>query len=160
MSLFSLNNLNISLNLSIRRPAMLLKKCQYETKVSFGSLATSKTLIITNTGSSFHSHELSSTPAWISNYIHTNTRDQIIYPFPNFIGSAVENWKCTRNCIPHFTGYVIIYPCHVRIKINPCLSQGPILLTIASTSIKIRAWIRHKTGIQISFDVLNSTAVY
>ena len=31
--------------------------------------------------------------------------------FPDFSGAAVEVWEWTSNLIPHFTGYVITYPC-------------------------------------------------
>ena len=36
--------------------------------------------------------------------------DTIIYPFPNFNGTAVEVWERVSNFIPDFTGHVIIYP--------------------------------------------------
>ena len=37
-------------------------------------------------------------PAWISNYIHHD-------------GATIEVWEWVSNFIPHFTGYVITYPC-------------------------------------------------
>ena len=39
---------------------------------------------------------------WISNY---RVWDEIISPFPNFNGAAVEVWKWISNSIPHFTGH-------------------------------------------------------
>ena len=54
-------------------------------------------------------------PTWISKYTHYNARGEITNPFPNFHGVTVEVWEWIRNFIPHFTGYVIIYPCQ-----DPC----------------------------------------
>ena len=50
-------------------------------------------------------------PTWISNYIHYNVWDEIIYPFPNLNGSTVEVWEWINNFTPHFTEHVITYPC-------------------------------------------------
>ena len=50
-------------------------------------------------------------PAWISNHIHCKLCDRITYPFPNFNGCTVEVWEGISNFIPHFTGYLITYPC-------------------------------------------------
>ena len=50
-------------------------------------------------------------PSWISNNIHYKVWDEITSPFPNFNGATVEVWKWRSNFIPHFTGYVITYPC-------------------------------------------------
>ena len=38
----------------------------------------------------FYLHGLTLIPAWISNYIHYNMRDEITYPFLNFNGATVE----------------------------------------------------------------------
>ena len=38
--------------------------------------------------------------------------DEITDPFPNVNGAAVEIWERMSNFIPHFTGYVITYPCY------------------------------------------------
>ena len=38
----------------------------------------------------FYYHGLTSIPVWISNYIHYNVWDEIIYPFLNFNGETVE----------------------------------------------------------------------
>ena len=48
-----------------------------------------------------------------SNYTHYNViiLYKIIYPFPNFNGFTAEVWVWMNNVIPHFTRYVIIYPC-------------------------------------------------
>ena len=37
--------------------------------------------------------------------------NEIIYPFPNFSGAAVEVWECRSNSISHFTERVATYPC-------------------------------------------------
>ena len=51
-------------------------------------------------------------PAWISNYIHNNVRDEITNPFPNFNdAAAVEIWESMSNFMPHFTEHVLTYPC-------------------------------------------------
>ena len=55
--------------------------------------------------------KLTRCPSWISNYIHYNVWDEIIYPFPNFNGAANEVWKPISDFIPHFTDHVITYPC-------------------------------------------------
>ena len=49
--------------------------------------------------------------AWISNYIHYEVWNEIIYPFLNFDCATVEVWEWINNIIPHFTGHVITYPC-------------------------------------------------
>ena len=36
--------------------------------------------------------------------------DEIIYPFPNFNGAAVEVWECISNFIPHFMKDIIDKP--------------------------------------------------
>ena len=40
------------------------------------------------------------------------------YPFPNFNGATVEAWEWIKNFIQSFAGYVITYPC--RMKVNLC----------------------------------------
>ena len=66
------------------------------------------------TSGSVHLHGLTSALAWISNCIpnciHDKVWDEITYPFPNFIGAAVEVWKWINNFTPHFTWQVITYP--------------------------------------------------
>ena len=37
--------------------------------------------------------------------------DEIIHPFPNFNGAAVEVWEWISNFIPHLTVHVITHPC-------------------------------------------------
>ena len=54
---------------------------------------------------------LINSPTWISNYNEYKEWDEIIHPFPNFSGAAVEVWEWIHKFIPHFTGYVITYPC-------------------------------------------------
>ena len=46
--------------------------------------------------------------AWVSNYIHYKTWDEIANLFPH--GAVVDVWEWISNLIPHFTGYVISYP--------------------------------------------------
>ena len=58
---------------------------------------------------------------WINNYIHYKVWDEIIYPFPNFIGGTVEVCGWISNFIPHFTVCVITYLCWVLIK---CCTWG------------------------------------
>ena len=36
---------------------------------------------------------------------------------PNFLGAAIEIWELTSNFIPHFTWYVINYPCWDKNKL-------------------------------------------
>ena len=48
---------------------------------------------------------------WISNYIFYKMWDEVIYPFPNFIGCTVEVWEWLSNFISHLSGQVITYPC-------------------------------------------------
>ena len=56
-------------------------------------------------------HGLTLIPAWVSYYIHYQVYDEIIYTFPNFIGTAIEVWEWIINFIPHFTVHIITYPC-------------------------------------------------
>ena len=49
----------------------------------------------------FYWHDLNSILARISNYTHHKVGYEINYVFPNF-------W--IRSFLPHFSGYVIIYP--------------------------------------------------
>ena len=58
----------------------------------------------------FYSHGLTSTLAWIRNYIYYNVWYEITYPFPNFNGCTVEIWEWLSNFIPHFIGRLITYP--------------------------------------------------
>ena len=57
----------------------------------------------------FYWHGLTSTPAWISNYIHYKVWGEITYPFPNSSGLTFEVRVWINNIIPHFTGHA--YPC-------------------------------------------------
>ena len=50
-------------------------------------------------------------PAWISNFVHYEVRDEIIYPFSNFNGVIVEVWEWISSFIPHFLRDEITYPC-------------------------------------------------
>ena len=44
-----------------------------------------------------------------SNYICYKVWEEIIHPFPNFNGTAIEEWM--RNLFPYFTGHMITCPC-------------------------------------------------
>ena len=46
----------------------------------------------------------------ISNYIHYEMWDEIIYPFLNFNGATIEVYEWISKFIPYFTGHVITYP--------------------------------------------------
>ena len=59
----------------------------------------------------FYLHGLTLISAWMSNHTHYNVWDAITYPFLNFNGATVEVYKWISNCIPHFSGHVIMYPC-------------------------------------------------
>ena len=59
----------------------------------------------------FYLHELTLIPVWMNNYIHYKVWDGITYPFPNVNGAALNVWEWVSTFIPHFTGYVITYPC-------------------------------------------------
>ena len=50
-------------------------------------------------------------PAWMSNYIHYEVWDEIMYAFPNIKGATIEVWEWINNFILHFTGHLITYPC-------------------------------------------------
>ena len=47
----------------------------------------------------------------ISNYIHHKVWGEIIFPFADVNGFAVEVWEWISNRIPKFTVYVFTYPC-------------------------------------------------
>ena len=49
--------------------------------------------------------------AWISNHMHFIMWDEITYPFPNFNGGTVEVWEWISDFIPHYTWFLITYPC-------------------------------------------------
>ena len=44
--------------------------------------------------------------------------DEIIYPFPNFIDTAVEVWEWISKFILHFTKRMIFI--HAGINVKPC----------------------------------------
>ena len=48
-------------------------------------------------GGPFDQHWLTLIPALISNCIHNKARDEIIHPFPNINGLAVEVWEWIIN---------------------------------------------------------------
>ena len=46
----------------------------------------------------------------MDNHMLSKEWDEIIYPFPNFNGTTVEDWEWLSNCILHFLMDVINYP--------------------------------------------------
>ena len=48
---------------------------------------------------------------WIRNYVHYKVWDDITYTFRTFNSFDVDDWEWVSNLIPHFTGFVITYPC-------------------------------------------------
>ena len=50
-------------------------------------------------------------PAAINNHLSYKMQNEIVYPFPNVNGAAIEAWEWVSNIIPHFIGYVITHPC-------------------------------------------------
>ena len=89
-----------------------LKKKMFVKLTNFQQLLSSTwlTLNICDQGP-FYYHRLTFIPTWISNYTHYNVRDKITYLFANLNGCTVEFLEWISNFIPHFTGYVITYPC-------------------------------------------------
>ena len=57
--------------------------------------------------------------ACISNYTHY-VWDEITYPFPNFIGAAIEVWEWISNLIPHLNLMGMQLFIHAGIKVNSC----------------------------------------
>ena len=43
--------------------------------------------------------------------MHNNVWNEIINPFPNVNGAAIEIWEWIGNFIPHIKMGTIIYPC-------------------------------------------------
>ena len=83
-------------------------------------------------------------PAWIRIHIHYRMWDEIIFPFPNFNGSAVEVWEWIKYFIPHFIGHVITYLCcNLRETFSALLS------VCAGNSVKFPA----QRPVTRSFDV-------
>ena len=62
-------------------------------------------------GDSFYIHDLTLIPTWIDNYIGYNVWYETTYQFLNSNGETIDVWEWICNFIPHFTGYVITYPC-------------------------------------------------
>ena len=53
--------------------------------------------------------QLTTSQHWFR-YWHYKTWDEIIYPLPNFNGTAVDVWEWKSNFIPHLTGHVVTCP--------------------------------------------------
>ena len=47
----------------------------------------------------------------MKNHIHYEVWNEITHPLPNFNRATVEVWEWMSKFIPHFIGFVIIYPC-------------------------------------------------
>ena len=77
-----------------------------ENKVTYNERSSPHCTLIMACGP-FYLQGLTLIQAWIINYFHYKVRDEITYPFLNFV--EVEEW--ISNFIPHFTGHVVIYPC-------------------------------------------------
>ena len=77
-------------------------------------------------------------PAWRSNCIHYKMWDDITYSFPNFNSTTVEVWEWISNFIPHFSGYVIIYP---------CWDESQTMLVKRSLQIMVISMIMYSYGI-------------
>ena len=95
-------------------------------------------------------------PVWIGNCIQYKVREEITYIFLNFIGTVAEVWQWKVNFIPHLTGYVITYPC--GIKVNPFGKMGPLL---ARSRYVRHGWVT--TSLMIILNVfisLYSTALF
>ena len=60
----------------------------------------------------------------MSNCIHHNVWDGMLYPFPNFSSCTIEVWEWISNFISHFTGHVITYPCW-DLKLKHVSKRGP-----------------------------------
>ena len=63
------------------------------------------------TSGPLYQHGLTCIITWIGSYIHYKAWNEIIYPFSNFNGAAIEVWEWMNNFISHFSGHVITYPC-------------------------------------------------
>ena len=59
----------------------------------------------------FYWHGLTLIPVWISSYINNKVWEELTYPYLNFNGATVEVLVWISNFTPHFTEYVITYPC-------------------------------------------------
>ena len=66
----------------------------------------------------FYQHSLTLIPAWVSNYVHYNVWDEIIYPFPT---SMVKPLKFGNGyIISSHTLSGILLLIHLGIKVNVC----------------------------------------
>ena len=62
-----------------------------------------------NSQGHLYEHGLTLILAWISDNIHYNVWDEIIYPLPNLNGCMV--WEWISNPVPHFYWAYITDPC-------------------------------------------------
>ena len=65
-------------------------------------------------------------PAWISNYIHYETWDEITYPSPNFNGCTVEVWEWISNTLYQACDYLSL----LGLKLIRVSERGPSWLLI------------------------------
>ena len=49
----------------------------------------------------------------VSNHIHFNVWDEIIYQFSNFNGTAVQVWEWLSNLITYFPEFKVILDCKI-----------------------------------------------
>ena len=83
----------------------------------------------TETFGPFYQHCLTLIPARISNYTIYKVWGEITYPFSNLNGCTVEVWEWIINLIPHFTWYVITYPC-LDLSSSMLVKEDPDLITV------------------------------
>ena len=78
-------------------------------------------------------------PVWLSNFIDCKMWHGVAYPFPNFNGGNVEVYEWTRNFIPHFTLWALIYAGLQFIRamgIHPCYGHLSMLVCNSSMLVK------------------------
>ena len=86
----------------------LLAGTAYPTESRIYSGPTSPVFDLTTPGR-FYQHRWILIRAWISNHMPSNVWDEIVYPIPNFNGTAVEVWGWMSNSIPYIITDVITY---------------------------------------------------
>ena len=69
---------------------------------------------------------LTSTPAWINNFIHYKMWNEITYPFPNFNG--VEIWELTDDYFHLTLNWTCDYLIRLGLKLNHVSKRSPYFL--------------------------------
>ena len=94
--------------------------------------------------------------SWFFDYIHYEMWHEITYQFQNFYGATVEVYQWISNCLSHFTGHVISYPCwnlcwSMLVKGASGVVQIALLLTLLKTG-DCQNWPRslHRRAISYS----------